>query len=356
MVLGGRTDMKFSLANYDYVVVYNLAILAAGYGTVRGFTDRQAELALKLIKNYRRQFAKNDVDVEPILSNPQYRYPIREINREKRMIMVEDAIHLSFPYKEDMITEIRNFVKHSHGRCEWIREQKVWRVALTEYNLNYLITWAATRGFEVDQKLLDLYEKILLVEQQPYEIKLIKTKQGYEITNASRSLVDYVETHAGQDLVKLIDLAGVLGYTVSDEVAIAAAEVCGVDFVAFALERELRISHSEKNYKSLLDYCKITNRYPICVYNPGAVIPEFLYAEGLEVVEFNHNGETTSSEEEVNRAKLIYARRIPPKTCNLHIPLLVSTMEMMYGGRRLEWLNKAERIVVFSDSKLIKEK
>lgn len=345
---------SYNLASYDVKIIRRMADASIPHQL--GLTDRQAALALKLIGNYRRQLAKNGIDVEPILSNPQYRKPIRQLNRAKTLNLVDGAIHLRFPYDQDLIEEVRVFAKDSCGDCKWDLDQKIWVVAVTEYNVNYLVTWAKNQNFDVDPKLLDLYEKILLVENQPYEIKLISTDQGYEITNASSSLLDYVATHAGQDLAKLIDLSGVLGYTVSDDVAVAAAELYGVDFVVYGLEQKIQLPCSQEYYKSLLNYCKLANRYPIYVFNPGEVIPIFQEATDLDVVEFDHNGKTTASEEELSCAKLIYVRHLPILDKDFRIPMLVSTVEMMRGGRKLEWCNKAERIVILSNSKLIPKK
>ena len=52
---------KISLARYDIQIVNSMAN-STMFGTA--LTDRQAELAVKLILKYRRQFAKLGIDVD----------------------------------------------------------------------------------------------------------------------------------------------------------------------------------------------------------------------------------------------------------------------------------------------------
>jgi hypothetical protein len=47
----------------------------------------------------------------------------------------------------------------------------------------------------------------------------------------------------------------------------------------------------------------------------------------------------------------VYAHKIPA-TWKYSIPLLISTVEMMYGGKRMEWLNQAEKIAYCTNTKL----
>ena len=57
-------------------------------------------------------------------------------------------------------------------------------------------------------------------EATSYEIKLVQTAEGYAITNAADSLIEYIDTRLGgfgpDNVVALIDNSGVLGYTYDD--------------------------------------------------------------------------------------------------------------------------------------------
>ena len=73
--------------------------------------------------------------------------------------------------------------------------------------------------------------------------------------------------------------------------------------------------------------------------------------EEQDIVRFDQNGKTSTSEYDPYGVKVIYARKIP-KSWDFPIPLLVSTQQMMYGGRKLDWINRAEKVVYFCHAQL----
>ena len=63
---------RISLARYDIAIVNSMASTTV-FGTA--LTDKQAELAVKLVLKYRRQFAKLNIDVAPV-ETPTFRLPL----------------------------------------------------------------------------------------------------------------------------------------------------------------------------------------------------------------------------------------------------------------------------------------
>ena len=84
------------------------------------------------------------------------------------------------------------------------------------------------------------------------------------------------------------------------------------------------------------------------IYNPGTTqqIDLSRFSEN-EIVRFDPAGRTKTPDYNYYGVKVVYASRIP-KGWSWPIPLLVSTVEMMYGGTRLEWVNRAEKIIHYS--------
>ena len=70
-----------------------------------------------------------------------------------------------------------------------------------------------------------------------------------------------------------------------------------------------------------------------------------------EIVRFNHSGKTKTCDYNIDCVKVVYANKIPT-TWEYPVPLLISTAEMMFGGKRMEWINKAEKIVYYTNTKL----
>lgn len=342
---------RISLARYDIQIVDSMANTVM-FGSA--LTDRQGDLAVKLILKYRRQFAKCGIDVTPI-ENPQFRIPLRKINRDKRIWIDDDVIRIQFAYDPERIKDLRYIASQSQGKLWWNAQTKLWSAGLTEYNINYLVPWCEKHGFDIDPKVQELFDRILACEKIPYEIKLVKTDQGYTITNAAQSLLEYIDQHIGDDLVKLIDYAGVLGYTVDADILEQSSEQYGQALEYIGTKHNVYLDPTPEMLEWLFDYAALTNRYPICVWDPNLVNElDLSRFEEQDIVRFDQNGKTSTSEYDPYGVKVIYARKIP-KSWDFPIPLLVSTQQMMYGGRKLDWINRAEKVVYFCHAKLREE-
>lgn len=335
----------FSLARYDVQIVDSMAASTLWNSTA--LTDRQGELAIKLVIKYKRQFANQGVDIGPVEENPTWRFPLRTIDRSLRIWREGDDLLAKFPYQSRWIEEFRKLKDTAQGRSLWDHDDKVWRLGITEYNVNWLVTWGELNKFNIDTEVLDLYTKVIAAENSRYEIKLIQQADRFEITNAANSLVNYVEDRLGgfglDNLVKLVDNAGVLGYTIDPKLD------CPELLKLFGDDRVIHVPSTEEGSLDLIfDYAELTGRWPICIYNPGTTqtIDLSRFADD-EVVRFDAAGRTKTSDYNYYNLKIVYASKIP-KGWAWPIPLMISTVEMMYGGARLEWVNSAEKIVHYS--------
>lgn len=338
----------FSLARYDVQIVESMASHTMWDGAL---TDRQGDLAIKLVLKYRRQFASRGIDITPI-DNPQFRRPLRKINRDKRIWIEDDSIKIQFAYDEERIKDLRYFSGQCQGRSGWDRQTKLWTAGLTEYAVNYLVPWGNQHGFDIDPQLSQLFCKILDCESVPYEIKLVKTSTGYTVINAADSLLEYVDQHLGNDLVKLVDYAGVLGYTVDADILEESSKLYGQALEYIGTKHNVYLEPTPQMLEWLFDYAELTNRYPICIWEPNLMANlDLSRFEEQDIVRFDQNGKTSTSEYDPYGVKVVYARKIP-KSWDFPIPLLVSTQQMMYGGRKLDWINRAEKVVYFCHAQL----
>lgn len=343
-------DVSIKLARYDINVVNNMTDSVV-WG--QSLTDRQAELAVKLILKYRRQFAKFDIDVNPVATNPTYRLPLRKIDRSKSLSLVNDQLSLKFPFDSNMVEQIREFQRNSQGGAQWNHENKIWTIALTEYNVNYVTTWALKNHFDIDSEVLKIYDTVVSAENTSYEIKLIETDLGYLVTNAADSLKEYIDQNLGQNLVKLIDHAAVLGYEVDEKLLAKAADTYGQPLVDIGTQHSVTLAPTVESLNLILEYARITQRFPVCIYDPKLFDFEATQFKDHEILKFDHNGKTNTRDFNINDVKIVFARKIP-SNWSWPVPLLVSTVEMMYGGRRLEWINRAEKIVYLVNANIRK--
>jgi hypothetical protein len=341
---------RISLARYDIAIVNSMASTTV-FGTA--LTDKQAELAVKLVLKYRRQFAKLGIDVSPAES-PVFRLAPRKMDRTQAVWLDGDHIVVKFPYDNDLIKELQNFRETSQGKAWYDRDKKLWNLAITEYNVNWIIPWANGHGFDVDHHVQELFAQILECEQQLYEIKLVQDKKGYKITNATDSLNEYIEQRGGfgrDNLVKLIDLAGLCGYDIDDAIKNYCMEHYPTALVAIGSKHSIHLPPSPAHLNMIFDYAEITDRYPVCIYNPTLFEIDLTRFDEEEIVRFDRNGKTKTSDYDPYRVKVVYAGKIPA-TWDFPVPLMVTTFEMMFGGRKMDWTRRAEKIIYYGATQI----
>jgi len=341
-------ESPISLARYDMKVIPSLAEQTMAN---KGYTDKQAALALQLIIKYERQLNKLGLDITPV-HTPQYRIPLREIDRESRVWIEDDIIKLKFPYDVKLIEAVRDAGRASKGGIQFNREKRVQELSLTEWNVNWVYTFAQVNNFIIDTSLKTVMQKLLDAEHTPYAIELTYNDGQLAINNAADSLKEYIRDNIGfDDLLKLIDHAPILGYTVSRAIQDTVIEQCGTRFWSLCANRELKVDPLTSNnlIQGLADYAKQTNRFPIYVFEPDMsdrLLNEFNRFFPGQILRLGN--QKTSSITVDPEVKIIYTTKIPRTPITGRIPLLVSSAGMLHGGDRQIWIQTAEKIVYFA--------
>lgn len=342
-------ESPINLARYDVKVVESFAEQSRN---AVGFTDKQAKLAVDLVIKYERQLWKKQVDIQPVKENPQFRLPIRVIDRTTRVWIENDQILIKFPYDIVAIDVVREQAKISCGRIHWNNVKKYWAADLTEYNLNWVYAFGRQRGYEIDASVHNLMSKILDQERQAYAIEL-QAGNSLTITNATIALADYVTDSLGgfglDNLLTLIDHAPILGYTVNKQIEQVIVETYGTRFWSLCANRELKIDLDNPVQDQIVEivrYAQETNRFPIYIYEPDM-------SDRLKT-EFGKHFPATATIELSNNLKsipdnvrVVYSNKIPRVPVE-RIPLLVSSAGMLFGGDRQVWLQTAEKVVYFT--------
>jgi len=164
------------------------------------WTEKQARLALVILKRYLTKFQAHGMDIKPLLDNPKYEEEFRVISFDK---VVEkytdedgvDKIELRFPYNKKVIQLIRCLKDKRDfpaGYSQYDGEAKKWTFLHTDVTAYYLTLIAARYDFKfVDDSLLKDYEKIRdeVVGHRQASARLI----GGEVIlqNAPESLQEY---------------------------------------------------------------------------------------------------------------------------------------------------------------------
>lgn len=304
-----------SLARYDVGIIESFA---QQIDASKPFTDKQAELAKKIVLKYRRQLASLNVEIpEPL---PGYRLGIREIDRAKRIYIEDQTVIVKFPYTSEIINTMRTQAREGVGRVQFDSENKVWRLGLTENNINFVITVGKQFDFDIDPEISQLFDKILSVEKSDYSIELIRTDTGFDIVNCPDSLRKYIQEHLGgfglENELTLVDQSAVLGYTVNETIIAELVNRYGEQLVKWLVSRETTV---DKNggLEQALEYARLLNRNPVYVYDPAY----------------------TSSE---RRGDVYYLNRSTPDF--VEPKLLITVSNVMIGSRKQQWVNSAEKV------------
>ena len=143
---------KFSLNKWDSQLVYSFA---DQIGQGRGFTEKQAGLALKILKRHSTDLSNHlKTDINQYLENPTYRYEFRQLNNTKKIDVVSDTAwgqvaKVQFPYNEDYVTQIRKN-RDTLNHATWDKDEKSWIFSVTEPNIQFLMNLAKQENFQID--------------------------------------------------------------------------------------------------------------------------------------------------------------------------------------------------------------
>ena len=81
-----------NLARYDVKVLESMTTHVVSGGAL---TEKQGELALKIVLKYQRQLAQKGVDVSPV-ENPQWRIPLRKMDYSRALYLHDDILIVKF--------------------------------------------------------------------------------------------------------------------------------------------------------------------------------------------------------------------------------------------------------------------
>jgi hypothetical protein len=356
-VIAGKVDINLkSTAAHGWFVSFHPIINLARYdtnfldnvtdATINGsaLTDKQAELAIKLISKYHRQLAAHQINIGD-MTMPRYRKPLRIIDRNKSASVQDGKIVLKFPYNSDYIESIRAMGKLSQGKVRFDREAKVWKLALTEYNVNWACEFARTHEFEVDDQLIDFMTRIIETEKEDYSICLHQLDGEYGIKNSSESLCSYVQEQlngfALDNRTQLVDYSSVLGYSVDADILQEVEQDLGPSTFLLCTNREYDFNSVTDYVSRIAKYAQAVNRFPIVVFNPtpDEALDEWQkYFASEEILVVGNKKEAVIE----SHHRVVYSVR--PMDHMNSIPLLVTHVGMMIGANKQLMASRAEKV------------
>lgn len=335
-------DPVIKMARYDEPIVTSMTDQIQ---RSQGFTDRQSSLAHKIVIKYKKQWTAAGYDVSAHDTNPQFRLPIRVVDRSQRIDIEDQRIIIRFPYNQELISAIRACVDSIPGSLIFDNKQRAWVTSAVEPRVIWAKEFGTKYNFEFgaefDQRLAEL------LGTPDYEILLDIEGDQAVIRNAESTLIDYVESKIGlttANLVQLADHGTTLAYTVSSQVRSMIDSQYGLYELLYAAEQNIVYEH-EPNIKPVLDYAKLTDRYPIYVYESGGnsirqQLERYFTAEQMLMSGLHLHREVPHG---VQCVYFSNWRQAPAR-----MPLLITAHTLVIGHRRQQVRQTAEKIVYYT--------
>lgn len=335
-----------NLARYDNSVLDSMSTASMDH---KALTERQGELAIKIVIKYKKQLAQKLVDVEPIETAPKFRITPRKMDYRRLLTIKDEKLIAKFPYETKLIEQIRSFKKDAQGTCEFDIELKSWIFGMTEYNLNWVNTLAVANNFEIDAEVKILVEKLTDAETIPYVIELFVNGDVLDITNCPASLREYIDEKLGgfelNNLEKLVDHAGELGYTIRDDLKLAVQEQYSKLFIKIAVMKEAKLQQvTQARFEEILQYAVNVKRTPMVIYEPNQssqlrdMLVNSNFSGTIQILEGKAKPDEIDS-----AADIIYTTRTVKGID--HIPMLISTGGMIYGSDKQIMFQNAGKVL-----------
>jgi hypothetical protein len=165
------------------------------------WTEKQARLALVILKRYLTKFQAHGMDIKSLLNKPVYEDEFRVISFDKSIEKFiddeQEKIELKFPYNKKIITLIR-LLKDKRGLpagyALYDGEAKKWTFLQSDVTTYYLTLIAVRYDFKfIDETLLDDYETVKKKIQGYREPTARLVAGEIVLDNAPGSLHEYWE-------------------------------------------------------------------------------------------------------------------------------------------------------------------
>jgi hypothetical protein len=187
------------------------------------WTEKQAKLALVILKRYLSKFQAHGMDIRSLLDEPKFEDAFRVISADKTIEKYTDEegvdkIELRFPYDKKLIQLVRCLKDNSDlpaGYAQYDGEAKKWTFLQSDVTTYYLTLIAVRYDFKfVDATLLDQYEEIrdtIIGHRKP----TARLKDGrIVLDNAPESLQEYWDNNL-KDLKPLQQMDSLKNFDIS---------------------------------------------------------------------------------------------------------------------------------------------
>ena len=335
-------------ARYDRSAICNIT---AQVDKHRAMTDRQQQLAVKLVTKYRKQWVKNGYDVSNIDIETPTELPLRTNVDRRRLVDIKDGIiTIRFPYIPRLISVFGEYAhERSCGKVKWNVDTKIWEMTPSADNTMWISRFAKEHGFDLTKEFSQHIDNIN--KQYDFnDIKLDIVNDELILNDAPESMLNWIKSNIGDihmnNFLHVVSLAGRLAFKLSDKV-ITKVNQDYPDIANLILHRVSFISDAES---TILDFLKQINRLDqqlIVLYVANSSIKQNTL-DRIKQTMPEYNVMCCAEQTDIlnidsNIKNVIITNKVLPI-----IPdVIISNVGFMTGPNRRSWFNSATKNIYY---------
>jgi hypothetical protein len=253
-----NSPVEFTIEKTDYTIMNSIARQCF---KGMALTDRQSALMHEKLQSYRDQFTNLDWDFDYAVN--QLRQPLRHIDRSKYIKIVEDWIVIRFPFRKTEIVLVQEAATRAGDGYHHQKGSHQHNFAFNEVNILNLLDRFSTKDFTVDQELLDIYEQVKQIHNQPQ--KYLSGVSNLELININNKLLPIINDELGElsneTFCQFVDRRFRYGFNYVDKLK----ETTLADKIALRKDSSYQSKPSEESTSGILNALWDLNRFPILV-------------------------------------------------------------------------------------------
>ena len=226
-----------------------------------GFTQKQLDVAIKIIFSRSADFVKHNID---FITVTKTKLPVRTINRLYQAGIKNNKIVLNIPFDSQIIDVLRERANNLKTRKQFRFENysKTWTIDITDANLFDVYSLIYTKNCEkkFDSELEQYMKQIADIVNQPtnqWDAKFNSKNQTIETTNS------YVDIDTSKPLYQQVTQAVNAGLTINSCVFDQLCKVYGKELAVMYSHRYIEINNSKHNIADLVNLVITLDLKPI---------------------------------------------------------------------------------------------
>ena len=270
---------KIKLATYDKSPVSSMGAFCSKARTENYescLTDRQVDLARKIITKYRRQFLAIGIALPENDSDLELRHPVRTIDRVKYLAHDIDnkQIKLKFPYDPKKVSVLHDYSNNSAGQCEWDNASRHWTFDLTEGNISKMLELFQQEDLRIDESLTDIVTDVLTANNEQLPRFSINNKE-LKLYNCHPRVHEYLnelnwDARQIDKLAYWVSQASALGLHIDNSIIDTLMSQYSDDVVNIIINRKVTMPSNNMPegpwYNALLKANDVLQDYPWVLY------------------------------------------------------------------------------------------